>query len=132
MNPSGGLSLRHLMVARRLREETHPSLLIVTIREGEEQDILQCDVGRAVELVKDQVEEGSAVVIVLSKESAMWREESMKTPLHMLMLVNREWSRTQKQERKSEIRWRRAPVEAQHHPQHFWQTPGERSPRSQR
>ena len=87
-------NLRHLMVARRLCEETHPSLLIETIREGEEQEILQCDVGRAVELVKDQVEEGSAVVIVLSKESAMWREESMKTPLHMLMLVNREWSRT--------------------------------------
>ena len=37
-------------------------------------------------LVKDQVEEGSAVVIVLSKESAMWREESMKTPLHKAQL----------------------------------------------
>ena len=57
MNPSGGLSLctaigwdmknrRHLMVARRLREETHPSLLIATISEGEEQEILQCHVGR--------------------------------------------------------------------------------------
>ena len=47
MNLSGGLSLykafgwnmtnhSHPIVARRLREKTHPSMLIVTIREGEE------------------------------------------------------------------------------------------------
>ena len=32
-------------------------------------------------VVKDQVEEGSVVVAVLSRESAMWREESMRTLL---------------------------------------------------
>ena len=48
-NLSGGLSLRkadgwnlknhsHLTVARHLREKTHPSMLVATIREGENEE----------------------------------------------------------------------------------------------
>ena len=70
------------MVARGLRTRTDPSLLIVTIREGEEQEICGVTLEGPWTVVKDQVEEGSMVVIVLSKASAMWREESMKTLLH--------------------------------------------------
>ena len=50
----------HLAVARHLREKTHSSMLVVTIREGEKR---------------------SVVVLVLNKESAMWKEASMKTLL---------------------------------------------------
>ena len=68
------------MVAWRLRVETHPSLLIVTIRDGEEQELCSATLEGLLRVVKDQVEEGSVVVIVLSEESAMWREERIKTP----------------------------------------------------
>ena len=47
---------------------------------------LQCNVG-LLRVVKDQVEERSVVVIVLSKESGMWREESMKTRLYSAQLT---------------------------------------------
>ena len=68
MNFSGGLSLckavgwnmknhRHLMIARRLRVETHPSLLIATVREGEEQGICSATMEGLLRVVKDQVEE---------------------------------------------------------------------------
>ena len=50
----------HLAVARHLREKTHSSMLVVTIREGEKR---------------------SVVVLVLNKESAMWKEAIMKTLL---------------------------------------------------
>ena len=84
MNFSGGLSLceavvwnaknhRHLRVARRLRLETHPSLLVVTIREGEEQVICSAALEGLLRVIQEQVEEGSVLVIVLSKESGMWR-----------------------------------------------------------
>ena len=77
---------RHLMVARRLRVETHPSMLIVTIREGEERGICSATLERLLRVVKDEVEDGSVVVIVLSEESVRWREESMKTLLHNAQL----------------------------------------------
>ena len=73
---------RHLMAARLLREKTHPNMLVVTIREGEEQEICGATLRELLKIIKDQVEERSVVVIVLNKESAMWREESMKTLLH--------------------------------------------------
>ena len=62
--------------------ETHPSILIVTIREGEEQGICGATLKELSGVVKDQVEESSVVVIVLSKGLAMWRQESMNTLLH--------------------------------------------------
>ena len=97
LNLSGGLSLckaigwnmknrRHMMVARRLRVQTHPTLLLVTIREGEEQEICSATLERLLRVVNDQVEEGNVVVIVLSKESAMWRVECMRTLLHNAQL----------------------------------------------
>ena len=70
------------MVGRHLRVKSHPSTLIVTIREGEEQEICGVTLEGPWTVVKDHVEEGTMVVIVLSKASAMWREESMKTLLH--------------------------------------------------
>ena len=70
------------MAARLLREKTHPNMLVVTIREGEEKEICGATLRELLKIIKDQVEERSVVVIVLNKESAMWREESMKTLLH--------------------------------------------------
>ena len=69
MELSGGLSLckavgwnmknrSHLMVARRLPGKTHPTLLIVTIREGKEQGICSATLEGLLRVVKDQVEEG--------------------------------------------------------------------------
>ena len=59
-NLSGGVSLRkadgwnvknhsHLAVARQFREKVHPSVLVVTIREGEEKRKVQCSDERATE-----------------------------------------------------------------------------------
>ena len=73
---------RNLMVARRLRAAIHPSMLIVTVREGEERGICSPTLEVLLRIVKDQVEEGSVVVIVLNKESKIWREASMKTLSH--------------------------------------------------
>ena len=39
----------HLTVARHLREKTHPSMLVVTIREGEDQGLCQRNIERVVE-----------------------------------------------------------------------------------
>ena len=66
---SGGLSLReadgwnlknqsHLTVARHLREKTHPNMLVVvTIREGEEQGTRSAALRELLRIVKDQIEE---------------------------------------------------------------------------
>ena len=78
---------RHLMVARRLRVETHPSMLIVTIREGEKRGFCSATWERLLRVVKDEVEEGTVVVIVRSEESGRWREESVKTLLHNAQLT---------------------------------------------
>ena len=63
----------HLTVAKHLREKTHCSMLVVTTGAVEERRICS--------IVKDQIEERSVVVIVLNKESAIWRNASMKTLL---------------------------------------------------
>ena len=64
-NFSGGVSLRRadgwnlknhsrLKVTRHLRENTHPSELAVTIREGEERGMCSAALGESVRVVKDQ------------------------------------------------------------------------------
>ena len=89
VNLSGGVSLRkadgwnlknhsHLTVARHLREKIHPSMLVVTIREGEKRNV-QCGVEEMLRISKDQMGERSVVVIVLSKRSTIWRKTSMRT-----------------------------------------------------
>ena len=66
-NLSGGLSLykadgwnlknhSHLTVARHLREKTHPSMLVVTIREGEERGMCSAALRELSRIVKDQIE----------------------------------------------------------------------------
>ena len=78
-NFSGGLSLSkahgwnlknhsHLTGARRLREKTHPSTLVVTIREGEERGICSAALKELLKVVKDQIDERSVGVLVLNKE----------------------------------------------------------------
>ena len=89
-NSSGGLSLRkadgwnlknhsHLTVARHLREKTHSSMLVVTIREGEERGICSAALRELLRIVKDQIEERGVVIIVMNRESAIWRKASLKT-----------------------------------------------------
>ena len=89
---SGGLSLRkadgwnlknhsHLTVARHLREKTHTSMLVVTIREGEERGICSAALREFLRIVKDQIEERSVVVIVSNRESAIPRNASVKIVL---------------------------------------------------
>ena len=88
-NLSGGLSLRkgdgwnlknhsHLTVARHLREKTHTSMLVVTIREGEERGICSATLRELLRNVKDQIDKRSVVVIVSNRESAIWRNASVK------------------------------------------------------
>ena len=65
-NFTGGVSLRRadgwnlknhsrLKVARHLREKTHPSVLAVTIREGEERGMCSAALRELLRIVKDQV-----------------------------------------------------------------------------
>ena len=68
----------HLTVARHLREKTHPSMPVVTIREGEDQGICSAALRELLRNVKDQIEERSVVVIVSNRESAIWRNASVK------------------------------------------------------
>ena len=92
MNLSGGLSLRqadgwnlknhsHLAVARHLREKTHPSMLVVKIRDGEERRICSAALRELLRIVEDQIEERGVVIIVMNRESAIWRKASLKTVL---------------------------------------------------
>ena len=71
----------HLTVARHFREKTHPSMLVVTIREGEEQGICSAALKHVLKILKDQIEERNAFVIVLNQDSAIWKDASMKTML---------------------------------------------------
>ena len=91
-NLSGGVSLRRadgwnlknhsrLKVAGHLREKTHSSVLVVTIRDGEERGMCSAALREWVRVVKDQIEERSVVIFVLKKESTIWREASVKTLL---------------------------------------------------
>ena len=89
VNLSGGVSLRkadgwnlknhsHLTVARHLREKIHPSMLVVTIREGEERGMCNVALRELLRICKDQMGERSVVVTVLSKMSTIWRKTSMR------------------------------------------------------
>ena len=91
-NLAGGVSLRkadvwnmknhsHLTVARHLREKIHPTVLVVTIREGEEKGIRSAAMRELLKIIKDQVGEGCAVVMVLNRKSTIWRRAIMKTLL---------------------------------------------------
>ena len=71
----------HLTVARHLREKIHPIVLVVTIRECEEKGICSAVVRALLRIVKDQVGEECAVVIVLSRKSTIWRRAIVKTLL---------------------------------------------------
>ena len=52
---------------------------VVTIRESEERGICSAALKELFTIVLDQIEERSVVVIVLNKESATWKDASMKT-----------------------------------------------------
>ena len=90
-NLSGGLSLRkadgwnlknhsHLTVARHLREKTHTSMLVVTIIEGEERGICSAALRELFRIVKQQIEDrGVVIVIVMNRESAIYRKSSLKS-----------------------------------------------------
>ena len=91
-NLSGGVSLRradggnlknhsHLTVARHLREKTHTSMLVVTIREGEERGTCNAVLRELLRVVRDQIEERGVVIIVSNKQSTIWKETSVKTLL---------------------------------------------------
>ena len=69
----------HLTVARHLRGKTHPSMLVVTIREGEDQGLGSAALRELWRIVKDQIEERSVVVIVISRNSAIWIKASLKS-----------------------------------------------------
>ena len=90
VNLSGGVSLckadgwnlknhSHLTVARHLREKVHSSMLVVTIREGEERGMCNAALRELLRISKDQMRERSVVVIILSKRSTIWRRTSMRT-----------------------------------------------------
>ena len=96
-NLSGGLSLRksdgwnlknhrHLTVARHLSEKTHSSMLVVTIREGEDQGLCSAALREWWRIVKDQIEERSVVVIVMSRNSAIWSRASLKSVMREYQL----------------------------------------------
>ena len=91
-NLSGGVSLlkaagwrvknhSHLTVARHLREKIHPTELVVTIREGEGKGICSAAMREILRIINDQVGEGCAVAMVLSRKSTIWRRAIVKTLL---------------------------------------------------
>ena len=89
-NLSGGVSLRkadgwnmknhsRLTVAKHLREKIHPTVLVVTIREGEEKGTCSAAMRELLRIIKDQVGVGGAVAMVLSKKSTILRRAIVKT-----------------------------------------------------
>ena len=56
-------------------------MLVVTIREGEERGICSAVLRELLRKVRDQLEERGVVVIVSNRESAIWRNASVKTVL---------------------------------------------------
>ena len=64
-----------------LREKTHTSMLVATIWEGEERGICSAALKQLLNIVKYQIEDRSVVVLVLNKESSIWKDASMKTLL---------------------------------------------------
>ena len=64
-----------------MREKTHTSMLVVTIREGEERGICRAAMRELLRIVKDQIGERGVVIIVLNRGSAIWREARVDTVL---------------------------------------------------
>ena len=82
LGKAGGWNLKnhsHLTVTRHLLEKTQPSILVVTIREGEERRICSAALKEVLKIVEDEIQERSVVVFVLNKESAIWKGASMNT-----------------------------------------------------
>ena len=73
-------------VARPLREKIHTSMLVVTLREGEERGICSAALKELVKFIKDQAEQRCVVVFVLNKESAIWKDSRFKTLLRGVQL----------------------------------------------
>ena len=71
----------HLTVARHLRERIHPTVLVVTTREGEEKGICSAAMRELLKIINDQVGEGCAVAMVLTRKSTIWRRAIVKTLL---------------------------------------------------
>ena len=67
----------HLTVAWHLREKIHPSMLVLTIREGEERGVCNAALRELLRIFQDQMGEGSAVVMVLSMRTSI-REEQLR------------------------------------------------------
>ena len=99
MNPSGGLSLckavgwnmrshSHLMAAQRLAREDSPQHVDCDDEGSRRTRNLLYDVGTAFENCQRPIEEGSVVLIVLSKEAAICREASTETLSHDVQLKN--------------------------------------------
>ena len=93
-NLSGGVSLckddgwnmknhSHLTVARRLREKIHPSMLVVTIREGEVKGLCSAVLEELWRIVKDQIEERTVVVIAMGRNSTIWRKVSLRSVMRV-------------------------------------------------
>ena len=76
----------HLTVARHLPEKTYSSMLVVTIREGAERGKCSASLVELLRIVKDQIEERGVVIIVSNRESAIWRDASVKTVLREIQL----------------------------------------------
>ena len=58
----------NLTVSRDVLLKTHPSILVAALWEGEERGICSAALKELVEIIKDQVEERSTVVLVLNKD----------------------------------------------------------------
>ena len=92
VNLSGGRSLckangwnmknhSHLTVARHLREKTHTNMLVVTIRKDEEKGLCSTALRELWRIVNDQIKERTVVVIVMSRNSTIWRRASLKSAM---------------------------------------------------
>ena len=60
------------------RNDSH-RMVVVTIRRGEERGICSAALKELLTNVKDQIEERCVVVIVVNKESAIWKDASTET-----------------------------------------------------
>ena len=69
----------HLTVARQLREKIHPSVFVLTIREGWEGGMCSAAMRELLRIVKDQFWEECAVPMVLGRKLPIWRGANVKT-----------------------------------------------------
>ena len=69
----------HLKIARRLRKKIHPTMLVVTIRRGEDRGICNETLRELWRIIKDQIKEQTVAVVVMSKNSAICRKTELKS-----------------------------------------------------